>query len=237
MIRKLFKKEFLKTASSTLYRYKDLIIKKKPKKNNFSNNELKKLKSLNHKNIIKLNYFEEDLMNEYIITKYYPYGDLYYNLQENIINTSNSDLILNDLIEPICYLHNNNIVHLDLKCENYLVDYLENNKKKLILFDFNLSNYHNSSSYYELQDIDYIVGTKHFIAPEINDYKFSKASDIYSLGSMLYFIYTKQYYKKQLNYDLLKNTPNNVISIIKDATNENSKERPTIFDIKYYYLN
>tara|TARA_Y100000741_G_scaffold308965_1_gene252229 strand:+ start:3549 stop:4262 length:714 start_codon:yes stop_codon:yes gene_type:complete len=237
MIRKLFKKEFLKTASSTLYRYKDLIIKKTPKKNNFSNNELKILKSLNHKNIIKLNYFEEDLMNEYIITKYYPYGDLYYNLQENIINTSNSDLILNDLIEPICYLHNNNIVHLDLKCENYLVDYLENNKKKLILFDFNLSNYHNSSSYYELQDIDYIVGTKHFIAPEINDYKFSKASDIYSLGSMLYFIYTKQYYKKQLNYDLLKNTPNNVISIIKDATNENSKERPTIFDIKYYYLN
>ena len=81
------------------------------------------------------------------------------------------------------------------------------------------------------------MGTKHFIAPEINNYKFSKASDIYSLGSMLYFIYTKKYYKKQLNYDLLKNTPNNVISIIKDATNENSKERPTIFDIKYYYLN
>ena len=53
---------------------------------------------------------------------------------------------------------------------------------------------------------------------------------------MLYCIYAKQYYKKEINYDLLKDTPNNIVSIIKDSTNENSIERPTIFDIKYYYL-
>ena len=237
MIRNLLKKEFVKTASSTLYRYKDSIIKKTPKNNDFPKNESKILKSLNHKNIIKNNNYEEDVINEYIVTKYYPYGDLHYNLQENIINTTNFDSIINDLVNPICYLHNNNIVHLDIKCENYLVDYIENNQKSLILFDFNLSNYHHSSSYYELFDIDNKVGTKHFMAPELYYNKFSKASDVYSLGSTLYLIYARQYYKKKINYDLLKNTPNNIISIIKDSTNENSKERPTIFDIKHYYLN
>ena len=40
----------------------------------------------------------------------------------------------------------------------------------MILFDFNLSNYHNSTSYYDLLDIDVKVGTKYFTLPEMDDY-------------------------------------------------------------------
>ena len=231
------KKPFFKSCLSTIYKHENLIIKRTSKSHILYDNEHNILKDINNTNIIKLIDKYEDINNSYLFLPYYPYGDLYYNIANKIINIDTYDRFIHDLIEPVCYLHNNNIVHLDLKLENYLVNYTEDNIKQLILFDFNLAQRHNTD-YYDFIETNYIYGTKHCIAPEVLDYKFSKASDIYSLGCMLYSTYTYEYYKDKLNYDLLKknNVSQNITNIIHDCLKTNSKDRPTIFDIKHYYL-
>ena len=55
---------------------------------------------------------------------------------------------------------------------------------------------------------------------------------------MLYILYSRTIYENNINFYLLKKnkTPNNIISLIKDCLNNDSLKRPTIFDIKHYYL-
>ena len=230
------KKPFFKSSISTLYKHNNFIIKKTSHSPIVSNNEYNILKDINNRNIIKLLDNFDDSNYNYLVFKYYPYGDLYYNIYNNRISINDYKHLVNNLVDPICYLHNNNIVHLDLKLENYLVNY-KNNSMELILFDFNLSKKHNIN-YYNFIDTNFIYGTENYMAPEILDYKFSKASDIYSLGCMLYSIFSRISYKDNINYNLLKknDTPSNIISLITDSLNEDSLKRPTIFDIKHYYL-
>lgn len=149
---------------------------------------------------------------------YYKNGDLHHNIYtENIVfnkKTYNKDFIIN-LVNPILYIHTMNVVHLDLKLENYLLT--EDNN--FILCDFHLSKYH-YANYDKQSKLDKVIGTKHYIAPEICEYYFTKKSNIYSLGCILYLFYTHTYYRNTIKYDLLKVNPN---------------ERPTIYDIKNNY--
>ena len=223
---------FKKNNYSSLYKRKDLIIKKQ-KKN--INNEINILKNLNHKNVIKLLNNYSDLYYDYYVMPYYEKGDLFYNLYESDnlkFNQKETNIeFLKKLVNPIYYIHSNNIVHLDLKLENYL--YHDNS---FILCDFNISKYHHKL-YYKLENIEYVVGTKYYIAPEVKNGCYCKASDIYSLGSIIYLLYTNtNLYNNKINYDLLKNTPKPIITIIEDCLQENQNHRPTIFDFKYYYL-
>ncbi len=230
MFKYLLKKEIYKTATSTIYKHKDSIIKKTSK------NEYNVIKNLNHKNLMKLQDYYKDGENNFIVMKNYPFGDLHYNLYNKIINKYSYDNLLYDIINPISYLHSNSIVHMDIKPENYLVNYDKNNNIELILFDFNLSKFH-TSNYYDLKPLLNPVGTNHFVAPEVLEYQYSKSSDIYSLGSMLYLIYTNQLYSGKINSSLLEKKPFYVKNIIHDCLKINSKDRPSIFDLKYYYLN
>ena len=53
---------------------------------------------------------------------------------------------------------------------------------------------------------------------------------MYSLGCMLYLIYTNMVYKGDLN--LLQNEPLELQDFIRELLNENYKLRPSVYDIK-----
>ena len=57
-------------------------------------------------------------------------------------------------------------------------------------------------------------------------------SDMYSLGCVLYLIYTNMIYKGDLS--LLQNEPKELQDLIRYLLNENYKLRPSVYDIKYY---
>lgn len=223
------------TFFSRLYRFDNKIIKKIPKilyNVDFPNynykNEYNILKKIDNYNIIKINETYEDTDYFYTVMDYYERGDLYFNMKEKRLSIKDHKKIIKKLVEPLHIIHKNNIVHMDIKLENYV---LGNNYDNFVLIDFNLSKIHNSN-YYEPEKISTAIGTQPFIAPEIYDGYYCKSSDMYSLGCMLYLIYTNMIYKGDLN--LLQNEPKELQDLIRYLLNENYKLRPSVYDIKYY---
>jgi cGMP-dependent protein kinase len=92
------------------------------------------------------------------------------------------------------YLHKKNIGHRDLKPSNMMIDH--NGYLKLI--DFGTSK--------EIKDFTYtIIGTPHYIAPEILIGKgYSLSSDIWSMGICIYEIYYGIYPFGDNAYDILE---------------------------------
>ena len=237
----MFKKLYDQTLTSRLYKYENKMIKKTPKiinskKFNYINefNVLKKIDNTyknynNYPNIIKINETYEDTDYFYSVMDFYNKGDLYYNIKNKRLSKSDYKIVINKMIDPIYSIHNIDIVHMDIKLENYLLD---NKTDNYILIDFHLSKIH-TSNYYDLEKISNITGTKNFIAPEIYDGYYCKASDMYSLGCMLYLTYTDMIYNGDLT--LLNKLPYELEMLIIDLLNNDYKLRPSIYDLKYTF--
>lgn len=152
------------------------------------------LKNNFHPNIISV----IDIMkmeNSYsIIYEYFDGIDLYdYFTKEGLFDDVkryllNEDvvLILKQIIRGLKYLHSHNIIHCDLKLENLLID---KKTKQIKIIDFDLSTVTNSEYIAE-----HIYGTPRYIAPESYDlHIYSKKSDIWSLGIILFIMITGEY--------------------------------------------
>ena len=124
-------------------------------------------------------------------------------------------------------MYDNNITHLDIKPENYLI---KNNNYTLI--DFHVSKYHHNKYYY-LSECE-TVGTRSYLSPEVKKGYYSKASDIYSLGCMLYCIYTRSNPSKIDKKIIDKKCDIELKNLILAMTEYNSYYRPTIYEIHDY---
>ena len=116
-----------------------------------------------------------------ILNKYKPKG-----LPLNIINKIFYQL--NDVLIKMIKI---NYLHRDLKPENILIKYTDNNKNNfdIRLTDFGLStkNIHSSVHTFSL------AGSKNYMAPEVENYQYNNKCDLWSLGVILYELYTNKY--------------------------------------------
>jgi serine/threonine protein kinase len=152
--------------------------------------EIKALEGLNHPHIVK--YFGDYQQDNQIclIMEYVEKGTL-----EKFINERkdldhdwefNRTLML-QITEGLDYLHNNKIVHRDLKSTNILLDGNDNAK----LADFGLAKTWENLSLLQNNTDNLPKGTSRWMAPENIRGKFSKYSDIYSLGMVFWEICAK----------------------------------------------
>ena len=146
-------------------------------------------------------FYEDEEANEYIIILEYCDNDLDRLLASKGTFTSQEILnILEGLNEPFKYMHNNGIIHRDIKPDNILIKYIDSSYTKFIpkIGDYGFS---------RVLDDDGLahtyVGTPKFMSPELIDYtgEYTDKSDIFSLGVMIYYLHFKSFpfqFKKKM---------------------------------------
>ena len=89
-------------------------------------------------------------------------------------------IIMKQIISAIIYLHNKNIIHRDIKPENIVFNSEDSDTVKLIDFG--------TSKNFTKDNLQGIVGSSYYVAPEVLLNKCSIKSDIWSCGVLLYIL-------------------------------------------------
>ena len=147
-------------------------------------NEIRILASLNHPNIIdyKEAFFDEETKTLNIVMEYAEEGDIENKVKENLKRhlRFKEDTIWEWIIqtlEGLKYLHDNKIMHRDLKCANIFLT----KNGILKLGDLNVS------IIAKMGMAKTQTGTPYYCSPEIwNDRPYDYKSDIWSLGCIVY---------------------------------------------------
>jgi len=152
--------------------------------------EVKIMKKVNHKNIIHLEEVFESAEKMYLVMELCQHGGLDEELkQKGGCFPENEALeIFRQLADAVCYMHENDITHRDLKLDNILLGLpIENLQYCIKLADFGLSYTRGStgSDYMMTQ----AVGTPIYMAPEvIMGHGYSQQCDIWSIGIVLHIL-------------------------------------------------
>jgi len=185
---------------------------KKLNKNEYKSfkNEISLLIKLNHPNIVSIvNYYESKKYYN-IVLPYAKKGTL-----DNLINKKKKNkikfnfedikIIILSISRGLNYLHENKIIHCDIKPSNILLF----GNKIIKICDFGVSKHFKTTKYKTL------VGTPYYIAPEIiNEDGYNNSIDYWSLGVITYEMITfkkpftgRHYYQLMIqiirnNYDI-----------------------------------
>lgn len=214
------------------------IDKKKLKEYNRYFEESKKVSSLNHPNIIKINYATYDDDYVYITMPYYKNGSLNQMLDYKNLTVREIIKYSLDFLSAIYYMHDNNIIHCDIKPNNILI----NDKNQAILSDFGSAIRLDINGLGKLKNVYY----KHIAPEQCFTSTVDKSIDIYQIGTTLYRMcngneeYNKQVKRhKDLNSlkiasangkfpvrkKYLPHIPKSMIQIIEKCLKVNQNER------------
>lgn len=153
------------------------------------NNEINKLFLVRHPNIISLLGICKNNQKLAIVTELAPNGSLFDFLHKNNLSKEIPNefkvKIIKQLIRTMLYLHENGLVHRDLKSQNLLLD--ENFNLKLC--DFGLM-----KSFEELNvGSGQFAGTPVYMAPEIFTRKaYNEKIDVFAFGTIVWEIYMRK---------------------------------------------
>lgn len=148
--------------------------------------EIDILSTVDHPNIIR--YYETYMDERYfhIVTEYLSGGDLLSGMSRKK-NYCEKDIaiVINKLLSAISHIHALGIVHRDLKPENILFEN-ESENSDIKIIDFGVSR----QFFKKNDDLNSIVGTPYYVAPEVLTGKYDKKVDIWSIGIIMYVLMT-----------------------------------------------
>ncbi|KAK8853839.1 hypothetical protein M9Y10_016382 [Tritrichomonas musculus] len=216
---------------------------KKPKAEQKHKSEVAIQMSLHHPNIVKAYDFFTDQFFTYLVLELCPGGSLKSLVrQKKQLPEIETIKYLIDILNGLCYLHDNRIIHRDLKLDNFLID-KEGNVK---IADFGLS----TKLSYDDERKHSVCGTPNYISPELLlDAKkgISYEVDIWAVGVATYGMltgvlpfqtkHTKDTYEriKRCSYSFPPNcdlTPG-AKSFIQSVLQLDPEMRPTALELQY----
>ena len=184
-----------------------------------------------------IKYYESYLVKNFlcIVMEYGGNSDLkkYIDKQESLID----EKIIKDIIIQICLglkeIHKNKLIHRDLTPDNIFI----NKNKKIKIGDFGVSKVLTTTNDYTISQ----VGKLHYYAPEIDKgQEYNNKVDIYSLGCIIYELFTLNEYYNVKNENGKINTeiynPKWQI-LINLMLNDDYRKRPDIEETLNYITN
>lgn len=148
--------------------------------------ELAGVHHLTHPNLLKPDHVDQWENMPYLIMEYCPKGAL--NKQVGKLSEEQVWKVLHDVAAGLAYLHSKDIVHQDIKPDNILLDESGNYR----ITDFGISTKARTTLRKSMLGASTSGGTMAYMGPE----RFSaqpaptKASDVWSLGAMIYELIT-----------------------------------------------
>ncbi|SJZ45604.1 serine/threonine protein kinase [Mycoplasmopsis verecunda] len=141
------------------------------------------------KHIPKLIDYYGDNVEQYYVMEYISGNTLYNIIRANgSLNVKKAKTYINKIAEGIGELHNNGVIHRDIKSQNIIIDDAHNVK----IIDLGISLTPESQ---RLTKVNAVICSPYYAAPEytIKGAEITKAVDIYALGVVLFEMLTGQY--------------------------------------------
>lgn len=181
--------------------------------------EIELLKSLDHPGIVKLMEVYESDERVYLVFEY-KNGDLYNYIQtKGPVTETIAMEIFRQLIDAVDHCHKKNIVHLDIKLENILIDEAT---LEVTLADFGFATY-----FEEGTKLEKWCGSPFTVAPEIitrTPYD-ARTVDLWALGSVLYTILNGSYpFQAPTVNEVLQKTKNGKMNPIHSSVGYSVKD-------------
>lgn len=148
--------------------------------------EIRIHQSLCHKNIVKFFSFFDDTANVYIVLELCKKRSMMeLHKRRRVITEYETRFYIHQILDGVKYLHDNRIIHRDLKLGNLFL----NDNLQVKIGDFGLA----TRIEYEGERKKTLCGTPNYIAPEILTKKgHSFEVDIWSIGCVMYTLLVGQ---------------------------------------------
>jgi len=186
------------------------------------------LSQLDHPSIISArdHFYEKD--NFYMVLPFYQKGDLWQRAFADP-RPAYFDILMTTrrLAKPIAHIHQRNLVHLDVKLENYV----EGDSSNYIMIDFEHARWFRKD-YYDQDSLGEVTGTAPYMAPEIHTLRYGPTSDVFSLGRVLYTIIARRHPDSaDIDWRPVRAKAPDLEDLVVAMLQPNHRMRPTVFDV------
>jgi eukaryotic-like serine/threonine-protein kinase len=144
--------------------------------------EMEITKALEHEHIVPCLDAGQYGRYFYLVMPYLRGGTLEDKLNEGLPTLEEACIVLEQLTSALAYIHSHGVLHRDIKPANILFDHDHN----LYLTDFGIVSWLGEKPGYD----GHMLGTPHFVAPEIFEGQLDVRSEVYSVGILLYQMLT-----------------------------------------------
>ena len=138
------------------------------------------MNELKHPNLIHLKEFFEDESNLYLVMECAAGGELFDRITERRHYTEkDAQLVAAQMMEAVAAIHNLDIVHADIKPDNFLFGSAADDSLKMI--DFGQANRLKPG-----EKLHNVSGTPYYMSPQQVAQDYNKSCDLWSVGVVIY---------------------------------------------------